>query len=162
MDRAWNTLGRPGSVWVRNASDGGGAQAPSIPSQHRAPRVPRAYDAVSGGACQPRPTREGVAHASRGPELLLVLVTVVLALAILSTPVSAGPAIDLPRLDIAYEYAPPLDGHGHLGGRTPHGGRWRVVGGGLGDDDRLTLELEIRPPAISVPLEPGRRCCSAP
>jgi hypothetical protein len=72
----------------------------------------------------------------------------------LATPVSAAPPIDLPRLDIDYEYAPPLDGRGYWVG-DPEGGEWHVVGGGLDRDDRLTLEVVIRPPAISVPLEPG-------
>lgn len=84
----------------------------------------------------------------------LVLIVIVVALAIPAIPVSAGPPIDLPRLDIDYEYAPPLDGHGYWAG-DPEGGEWRVVGGGLGRDDRLTLEVEIRPPDISVLLEPG-------
>ena len=88
------------------------------------------------------------------PRGLFVFVLVILTVLTLTTPVSAGPPIDLPRLDIDYEYEPPLDGHGYWVG-DPEGGEWRVVGGGLGRDDRLTLDLEVRPPAISVPLEPG-------
>ena len=84
----------------------------------------------------------------------LLLSSVVVGLVAPAAPVSAGPAIDLPRLDIHYDYDPPLDGHGYWVG-DPQGGEWRVVGGGLDRDDRLTLEVEIRPPAISVPLEPG-------
>lgn len=84
----------------------------------------------------------------------LVLSSVVLGVSFPAAPVNAGPPIDLPELDIAYEYDPPLAGHGYWVGDS-RGGEWRVVGGGLGDDDRMTLEVEVRPPAVSVPLEPG-------
>jgi hypothetical protein len=84
----------------------------------------------------------------------LVLSSVVLGLAIPAAPVSAGPPIDLPKLDILYEYDPPLNSHGYWVGQS-RGGEWRVVDGRLGPAGRLTLDLEVRPPAISVPLEPG-------
>jgi hypothetical protein len=84
----------------------------------------------------------------------LALSAVVLSLTIPAAPVSAGPPIDLPRLDIQYEYDPPLDSHGYWVG-DPKGGEWRVVDSRLGPAGFLTLDLEVRPPAVSVPLESG-------
>ncbi len=84
----------------------------------------------------------------------LVLVPVVLGLLSQAAPVSAGPPIDLPRLPIDYDYATPMESHGYWVG-TLRGGEWRVVGSQLSRGDRLTLDVEVRPPAISVPLESG-------
>jgi hypothetical protein len=89
--------------------------------------------------------------------VLRSLVPVMLAAASIAVgggPVSAGPPIDLKTLPIRYDYGPPLDGRGFWASGSL-GGEWRVTGSRLGPDRRLTLDLEIRPAAISVPLEPG-------
>jgi hypothetical protein len=68
--------------------------------------------------------------------------------------VAAGPPIDLADLRIKYGYGPAMAGRGFWMG-SPTGGEWRVTDGRLGEDPRLTLDVEVRPPAISVPLDAG-------
>ena len=65
---------------------------------------------------------------------------------------AAGPPIDLADLRIKYGYGPAMAGRGFWMG-SPTGGEWRVTDGRLGEDRRLTLDVEVRPPAISVPLD---------
>jgi hypothetical protein len=96
------------------------------------------------GCVMPRPPRGSA----------LVALGLALSWMVSTTPVSAGPPIDLPVLPIDYAGAPPVDGRGFWVGQLK-GGEWRVTGGRLGRDDRLTLDVEILPPAISVPLQPG-------
>ncbi len=83
-----------------------------------------------------------------------LLILVIAGLLTLSTSAIAGPSIDLLRLRIDYGYAPPLDSHGYWVGE-PQGGEWRVVGSRFNPGGRLTLDVEVRPPTISVPLESG-------
>jgi hypothetical protein len=119
--------------------------------RHLRGRSSIASSEANGGVVSPTPR---VGRRGAWSRAVSALGLAVLIATLLIGPASAGPPIDLPRLPIGYDYGPPLDARGYWVGDV-NGGEWQVTGGGLGPDDRLTLDMEVRPPPISIPLDAG-------
>lgn len=85
--------------------------------------------------------------------LALWVTLVAVASGTLPTVVTAGPPLDLADLTIKYLSDGPRLGTGYS--VSDPRGTWTILGGTLGRDDRMTLDVEIRPPAPSVPLDAG-------